>query len=107
MNRRSQIMVNAVGGVKLRQPWRQARLSTMIFRRSGPHTAEMQYMASRKFEIRGNLDSAYADVFTSEALAALDALAGLDTERKAVMTARMERRLARARNKQRIMFLDP
>jgi malate synthase len=64
-------------------------------------------MAARKLEIRGNLEQAYADVYTPEAIAALEALAGLDAERKAVMAARIERRAARARNKQRITFLDP
>ncbi len=64
-------------------------------------------MAARKLEIRGNLENAYADVFTPEAVAALEALAGLDADRKAVMAARIERRAARARNKQRIDFLDP
>src|SRR5437867_6141005 len=64
-------------------------------------------MAARQLEIRGNLESAYADVFTPEAVAALEALAGLDADRKAVMAARIERRAARARNRQRIAFLDP
>lgn len=64
-------------------------------------------MAARKLEIRGNLESAYADVYTSDAVAALEALAGLDAERKAVMAARLARRTERARNKQRITFLDP
>src|SRR5262245_11383887 len=64
-------------------------------------------MAARKLEIRGNLEGAYADVFTLEAVAALEALADLDADRKAVMAARIERRAARARNKQRITFLDP
>src|SRR5438045_7727852 len=64
-------------------------------------------MGARKLGIRGNLESAYADVFTSEAVAALEALAGLDVDRKAVMAARLERRAARARNKQRLTFLDP
>jgi malate synthase len=58
-------------------------------------------------EVRGNLENAYADVFTPEAVAALEALAELDADRKAVMAARMERRAARARNRQRIAFLDP
>src|SRR4029453_16524929 len=62
-------------------------------------------MAPRKLEIRGNLESAYADVFTPEAVAALEALAGLDADRKAVMAARIERRAGRARNKQGISFL--
>src|SRR5439155_20127125 len=64
-------------------------------------------MMLRKLEIRGNLQSAYSDIFTPEALAALEALAGLDADRNALMAARMERRAARARNKQRITFLDP
>src|SRR5206468_11871377 len=64
-------------------------------------------MAARKLEIRGNLESAYADVFTPQAVAALEALADLDADRKAVMAARIERRAARARNQQRIDFLDP
>jgi malate synthase len=64
-------------------------------------------MSARKLEIRGNLESSYPDVFTPEAVAALEALAVLDADRKAVMTARIERRAARARNKQRIAFLDP
>src|SRR5919198_808283 len=63
--------------------------------------------AARKLEIRGDLENAYADVFTPEAVAALEALAGLDADRKAVMAARIERRAARARGKQRIAFLDP
>jgi malate synthase len=64
-------------------------------------------MAARKLKIQSNLESTYADVFTPEAVAALEALAGLDVDRKAVMAARIERRAARARNKQRITFLDP
>lgn len=64
-------------------------------------------MASQSFEIRGNLESSYADVYTPEALAALEALAPLDADRKAVMAARIARRAARARDKQRITFLDP
>src|SRR6516164_6804006 len=64
-------------------------------------------MPAGKLEIRGNLETAYADIFTPQAVAALEALAGLDTDRKAVMAARIERRAARARNKQRIAFLDP
>src|SRR5947209_13596354 len=64
-------------------------------------------MAARKMAIRGNLANAYADVFTPEAVAALEALAGLDADRKALMAARVERRAARARHRQRITFLDP
>src|SRR5206468_10059860 len=64
-------------------------------------------MTARKLEIRGNLETAYADVYTPEAVAALEALAGLDADRKALMAARIERRAARARNHERIAFLDP
>src|SRR2546425_4633344 len=64
-------------------------------------------MGTRTLEIRGNLENDYRDVFTGEAVAALEALSGLDKDRKAVMAGRIERRAARARNKQRITFLDP
>src|SRR5262245_16382046 len=64
-------------------------------------------MAARKLEIRGNLAQTYSDVLPPAAVAALEALAGFDAERKALMAARIERRAARARNKQRITFLDP
>ena len=64
-------------------------------------------MGTRTLEIQGNLENDYRDVFTGEAVAALEALSGLDKDRKAVMAGRIERRAARARNKQRITFLDP
>src|SRR6185503_20752273 len=64
-------------------------------------------MPARPFEIRGNLDSSYPDVFTSEALAALTALAPLDADRKATMKARIALRGARMRDRRRIAFLEP
>src|SRR6187455_1289532 len=64
-------------------------------------------MPSRPFEIRGNLETSYPDVFTPEALAALTALAPLDADRKAIMKARIARRGARMRDRRRIAFLDP
>lgn len=63
-------------------------------------------MAGQKLEIRGNLQSTYPDILTADALAALDVLAELDTDRKTIMAARIQRRAARARDKQRIQFLD-
>ena len=64
-------------------------------------------MASHLFEIRNGLARDYADVYTADALAALDALAPLDTDRQAVMAARIDRRARRARDRERIAFLDP
>jgi malate synthase len=64
-------------------------------------------MGTRSFEIRGNLESEYRDVFTPEALAALEVLAKLDADRRDVLAARTARRLARARSKERLTFLDP
>src|SRR5688500_4855562 len=58
-------------------------------------------------EIRGTAQSAYSDVFTAEAIAAIRALAPLDDDRRAVMAARIARRTARAQARQRITFLDP
>jgi len=60
-----------------------------------------------RLEIRGNLANDYADVFTAEAVDALEALAHLDDDRKALMAARIVRRRDRAQAKQRIAFLDP
>ena len=57
-------------------------------------------------EIRANLERSYPDVLTKEALAALRALAVFDADQKTVMTGRIERRAARARNRQPISFLD-
>jgi malate synthase len=64
-------------------------------------------MNGRRFEIRSGLEREYADVYTAEALAAIEALAPLDAARKALMAARTARRAARAREKRRIDFLDP
>jgi malate synthase len=64
-------------------------------------------MAARRLEIRGNLESAYVDVFTPETVAALEILAGLDADRKALMAARIECRAERARLQQRLGFLGP
>src|SRR5437899_12792061 len=64
-------------------------------------------MGPRRLEIRANLETSYGDILTREALTALEALGGLDAERKAIMAARIERRAARARNREPIRFLDP
>jgi malate synthase len=58
-------------------------------------------------DIRRDLKAAYADLFTTDASEALHALAPLDDDRKAVMTRRIARRAARARDRKRIAFLDP
>ncbi|MPZ98650.1 MAG: malate synthase [Dehalococcoidia bacterium] len=63
-------------------------------------------MTARAFEVHGKLEAEYADVYTPAALAALEALAPLDADREAVMRARIERRAQRARDGQRIAFLD-
>ena len=64
-------------------------------------------MPSRTFEIRNGLARDYADIYTPDALAALDVLAPLDADRQALMAARIDRRARRARNRERIAFLDP
>jgi malate synthase len=67
----------------------------------------IEVMMKHAVEIRGSLEGAYEDVYTPQALRALDALAPLDADRRAVMRARIDRRAARTRHKQRIEFLDP
>ncbi len=58
-------------------------------------------------EIRGNLQTAYPDVYTPDVLGALEALAAFDDDRRAVMAARIARRADRARRREPIRFLDP
>ena len=60
-----------------------------------------------ELEIRARLDAAYPDVLTKEAVAALEALAPFDADRRAIMEARIARRSSRARERQPIAFLDP
>ncbi|HEX3704751.1 MAG TPA: hypothetical protein VHU82_15590 [Vicinamibacterales bacterium] len=57
--------------------------------------------------VRADLLTTYADVLTPDAMAALAALAHFDDDRRAVMAGRIARRSARARDGQRITFLDP
>ena len=58
-------------------------------------------------EIRTAVRDAFTDVYTPEAIAALRALAPLDSDRQQLMAARVARRAARARDRRRITFLDP
>jgi len=58
-------------------------------------------------EFRKTVKADYPDVFTPEALRALDALAPLDARRKSLMDARIRRRADRAKRRQPIGFLDP
>ena len=58
-------------------------------------------------EIRAAARAQYPDVFTSEAVDALHALAPLDDDRRALMDARITRRRDRAAAGRRIAFLDP
>jgi malate synthase len=58
-------------------------------------------------EIRSASQSQYADIYTRDALDAVHALAPLDDDRQAVMSARLLRRAGRIRRRQRIGFLAP
>jgi malate synthase len=58
-------------------------------------------------KINGNLAETYSDVYTPEALAALEALAFFNQDIKEAMAARIKRRAARQQDKQKITFLDP
>ena len=63
--------------------------------------------AAAALEFRPNLEGTYPDIYTPEVKAALSALSHLDAARKALMTARIRRRAHRARQRERITFLDP
>ncbi len=58
-------------------------------------------------QIRDGLKDEYADVYTPEALAALEALSGFNKKQKALMSKRYQRRNDRYRDKKRITFLNP
>ena len=58
-------------------------------------------------EFRKTVRADYPDVITPEAVSALEVLAPFDVKRKALMGARIKRRADRARQRQRIGFLDP
>ncbi len=62
---------------------------------------------SSKLHIRDDLKESYSDVYTPEALEALEKLAHFNKNQKEVMAKRYKRRAERAKNKQRITFLDP
>jgi malate synthase len=63
-------------------------------------------MTGSDLEIRAALETAYADVYTAPARAALAALAPLDQRRRELMRARIDRRAARAGARERLAFLD-
>ena len=58
-------------------------------------------------QIRSNLKDTYRDVYTGEALAALEVMSQHNAAIKEVMDARLRRREARQRNKERIRFPGP
>ena len=57
--------------------------------------------------IRDDLASSYADIYTPEVMTVLASLARFNGELKRLMQKRIDRRLARIENKQRISFPDP
>ncbi len=61
----------------------------------------------RSLVFRSGVENEYDDVLTPEVKRALAFLAHFDRDRREVMAARLERREARARNGERIGFLDP
>ena len=63
------------------------------------------HQAAGPLQIRGALATRYADVFTPPALTALELLAPLDRDRRALMQQRMRRRAARAEAGEHIGFL--
>jgi isocitrate lyase len=60
----------------------------------------------RGVQMRENLRADYADIFTSEALDALTALASFNEQQKELMDKRSQRRLQRFHDHEKIQFLD-
>jgi len=63
--------------------------------------------ASPGLEIRRGLTESYSDVLTPEAIEALRVLSRFEAPRRALMESRLQRRARRARDGERIEFLDP
>src|SRR6185503_642361 len=76
-------------------------------RRSATNAPDWLPYSVEMLEIRPDALANYPDVLTSEVVTALRELAPLDDDRHAVMAARLERREQRAKNGERIAFLDP
>ncbi|MEK6479572.1 malate synthase [Catalinimonas sp. 4WD22] len=64
-------------------------------------------MTNKHLNIRDNLQETYSDVYTPEALSALASMAHFNSDIKAVMASRIQRRTARQQQKKKIGFLDP
>ena len=60
-----------------------------------------------RLQLHAGVEAEYGDVYTPDALAALQAVASLNGERLELMAARAQRRLERTRNQRRIEFLEP
>ena len=58
-------------------------------------------------QFRSGVRDSYSDVFTPTALAAIEAVAGLDADRRQLMQARLDRRRRRSEQGERIQFLAP
>ncbi len=77
-------------------------------RRSDDPTAPSDRRSTpSNIQVRDGLLRRFPDVYTPEALAALEALAPLDAVRRGLMAERIRRRAERALGHQRIGFLDP
>ena len=64
-------------------------------------------MSNNTIQIRANLQSVYSDVYTPEVLAALSSMAHFNDDIKTVMKIRLDKRMERQQNRERITFLDP
>jgi malate synthase len=62
---------------------------------------------TRRLAYRAGVREAYPDVYSPAATDALEVLAPLNGDRRDLMAARIARRSSRARDRQRIAFLDP
>ena len=73
----------------------------------GSTSRDADQARSGRVQISQELLQSYQDIFTPEALAALEALAPFNDDVKQVMDQRLQRRKARFEGHERITFLDP
>ena len=57
-------------------------------------------------QIQNGLENSYADVYTTQVMAALSSLARFNEDQKSVMVKRIKRRMQRSMDKERITFLN-
>ena len=99
--RTSRVRLSA--GVHRRQPGEPRCVPGRTTKQPNPH----RVVRLRRLRFRNRIESDYADILPPEVTATLAALAPLDSKRRALMRARIERRAKRFSDRRPVGFLAP